>query len=262
MKKAIILTLNLIFSMTIIYGQKVVDITTDIWIKRKWVQFFKQNNTYDENGYLTSSVNFFWNTRLKSWEKNCKSNFTNNPDGTAQQCITQFWNISSNSWTNMRKQNNIYDGKGHLTYTLGQSWDASSNSWKNSSQITYPNNNDTVQQYITQTWDNTSNAWADSQRETITYDTNHKKLKDSIDIWLGNEWYSLTKIYYTYDKNGYLTSMLYNGWNEPTKSWIDRAKNDYTNNTNGAVQQYISLDWNDASKIWVNNQRTKYTYDN
>jgi hypothetical protein len=86
MKNVITLTLSFIFSLTT-YGQNILTATYENWTSGAWVNYSKQNNTYDGSGYLTYTLIQIWNSPSSSWKNNYQINYTNNGNGTVQQLI-------------------------------------------------------------------------------------------------------------------------------------------------------------------------------
>ena len=208
MKKIIILSLSLVFSISI-YGQNLLTLTYENWSGGAWVNYSEQTNTYDGSGYLTNQLVQLWDGSSSSWKNSSQTNYTNNVNGTIQQLIQQSWlttgawsnslrtiytyngsnqvltltyeNWSGGAWVNYLKSTNSYDASGYLTNNVVQLWDGSSSSWKNSSQTNYTNNvNGTIQQFIQQSW-LTTGAWSNSQRATMTY-TNPTGINESNEI--------------------------------------------------------------------------------
>ena len=106
MKKIIILSLSLVFSISI-YGQNLLTLTYENWSGGAWVNYSEQTNTYDGSGYLTNQLVQLWDGSSSSWKNSSQTNYTNNVNGTIQQLIQQSW-LTTGAWSNSQRATMTY----------------------------------------------------------------------------------------------------------------------------------------------------------
>lgn len=79
-------------------SNNLIFLTSKIYQNGAWVNYSRNYNIYDGNGYLTYNLGEIWDSPLSEWKNNVQLNYTNNSDGTVQQDISEIWDIPSSSW--------------------------------------------------------------------------------------------------------------------------------------------------------------------
>lgn len=252
-----------------------------------WHKFMRNTNTFDNSGFVTSTLSEAWNMTNSSWMLNSLTHYTNTPDGNASQSLFQTYNsvwtdldltnytyspsgkilviltekITGSSFQNSGKITYNYDLNDHLLQILDQYWDVSSSTWINMSRRTYTNNAMGLPtDHLREVWQNGN--WASNTATTSSYDVSGKKTSNVYATWssIDNAWVTHSKDIYTYDANNYLVNTLRQSWIPASSTWNNRGQTNYVNHPTGSIHQEITQYWRDTFSIWQDQQKITYTY--
>jgi hypothetical protein len=271
-------------------GQKVQTSLAETWVLGNWQNLSLVTNSYDMNGYLTSSLSQSWDDISGSWKNVGRSVYTNNPNGTASQMVSQLWEEITSEWINLQRftytyngagkilttvsemwmgtswmnstrHTNTYDGSGYLVNELNETWNLISSAWQNLSQSSFTNNpNGTPNQEVSQHWETGSGTWVNIERSTYTYNGSGKILTILYESWATTTWQNLSTDTYTYDVSGYLTNNLSRTWVSLSSSYVNDNQSNYTNNNDGSIHQVVNQVWDIGMSQWLNSDRITFTY--
>jgi len=274
------------------FGQNITETLTESWVNQAWVNEFKENNTYDNSGYLTSKINQNWLTGSNSWQNLGHTVYANNSDGTPNIELVQFWD-NTNSWIDShrisytyttskkmftsltetpngsnwlpfyREENSYDSSSNYLIKNISQYWNSITSSWVNNSQYFYSNHpNGTVYEILNQKWDIPSSQWNNEERITQTFNSSDKINSATIEYWVNAAWENNALITYSYNANNLETSILFQIWDIPSTSWINNTLYNYSYNANAKITQITAQIWNTPDNGWNNWLRFNYTYSN
>lgn len=176
----------------------VIDQWFDFGTGADWQTFIKFTETYDGNGYLSTSLTQtrdFTNPIQVVLVNSSLITYANNANGTVNTAVTQTW--VSNAWQNSKKEIFTYSGTKILTETtqtwtngnwvntdlttstyvgnnlvksLDQVWVVASSSWKNDSQTLITNNGSGFPtEIINQDWNDLQSVWVNVSRVRLVY---------------------------------------------------------------------------------------------
>jgi len=239
----------------------------------------KEFNTYDANGNLTQKITRNYYVSL---QQDTKLSYTYDSNGNKITFLRELW--VNNAWVNSSKVTCTYDGSGNRLTSLDEQWQ--NNAWinNNKSSFTYNAFNKT-QSYVYEQWLN--NAWLITIRRLYTYDSNgnelifteetpcpnlaitskstrtyntNNKLSSIVRETLQNDILSNDERgTYTYDVNGYCTTLLWEKWEN--NNWVNSYReSSIIFDANGNNLSYIEENW--QNNAWVNRYKHTNTYDN
>lgn len=143
--------------------------------------------------------------------------------GNLSERKDQKW-AQATGWDYSLKMNFTYDVSGHIAHYIEANWDGLN--WINTSkyELSFSGNDMTTQTIYH--WVN--NTWQLAVKHTYTYDTQHNKLSDQLQVWDGASFMNATLFSWTY--NSFNQPLTYESktWNTPSNNWA-YAKDDFSN---------------------------------
>ncbi len=92
----------------------------------------------------------------------------------------------------------------------------------------------------------------------LTINLSGQKLQTTLmETWKTGAWQNSEKMTYSYDGNGYEISNLYQEWDQPSTSWLNKIQTVNTINPDGTVNNSVVQEWDNA---WETVQKTSNTY--
>lgn len=267
-------------------AQQLQSITYQNWENAHWQDWFKQEITYDTEGYAVVHLYKVWDEATLSWLSSSQTLMTNNASGLPTVLVSQSWMAETNEWENASRFTYTYNAQGqttalqfenwqegnwqphwrdtytydtnpYLTELFTEVWNPEASLWENSTKMTYTNDpNGNPLQSINQQWN--ENAWVNSQKVvSIFNDLNQQTTaltQNWNDAWV---WENAGQSQYTYEQNQ-LVGTLFQNWQAATSNWIDNNRGQYTYNPDETMAQYIIQMW--QNNQWVNFQKAIYAY--
>jgi hypothetical protein len=224
-----------------------------------------------------------------AWKDSVRTTYTYNVSSQLTVQLDETWR--TNSWQNYSRETSTYNSSNSTT--LWERWDTIANRWKNSWFSTFTNNADgTVDHIVGQEWDTLSATWRVTGKETYTYDSD-KNVTEILDRnWHNNKWEDAAKLINTYnaagkqltslhqagydtgtrnhlvndwrwtntyDNNNYLTTFLFQVWDDsPMFQWVNASQWFYTNKPDGKVYQIFTQTW--FMNEWIDESRQTFSY--
>ncbi len=179
---------------------KMLTFTNHDWDNGTWKVTYIETNTYDNNGYLITTLEESFDLAGALIYKN-RTTFTNNAGGVVQQAIGENWNLNtstwitggrttytynanskvsletfdiwqSNAWVPANKINYFYDASNYLIQNIMTYYQPANGQWINQQQLNYVNlTNGKIYQITYLYWNSNTNIWENSYRETNTYNS-------------------------------------------------------------------------------------------
>lgn len=264
----------------------------------KWVFIRQYEYDYDENGFKTLDIDYFWLKDSEEWYGASKSEYEFDEKGNKLLEINYVWNQDSKDWIESGKVEIAYDESGNVTEKIWYSLDYSEKVLVYSSreEFGYDEQGNMIFQFYSQ-WDATLKVWVNLQKMEVEFDENfnqtlqssyHWSTEDSIWIgasktgkefdingnllatieyqwdWMENQWTELFKEKYEYDslENRTLTSLYV--WSDADKNWVfsvNRTLSEYEYDENGRILKQIISQWNEDSGNWDLANKNEYEYD-
>ncbi|MFT3794057.1 T9SS type A sorting domain-containing protein [Flavobacterium sp.] len=279
------LFLFLLFLTTATQAQQLQSITYQNWENAHWQDWFKQEITYDAEGFAVQHLYKVWDEATLAWLSSSQTLMTNNASGLPTVLISQSWMAETNSWENASRFTYTYneqnqtaslnfetwqdgnwlpnwrdsythDANHFLTELFTQVWNTDLLLWENSTKVTYTNDaNGNQLQSVNEQWN--QNAWVNSQKVTSTFNGLNQQTTALTQNWNGSVWENAGRSQYTYDANQLIGSLFQN-WQADVNNWIDNNRGQYTYNPDDTMAQYIIQMW--QNNQWVNFQKAIYTY--
>lgn len=222
-------------------GNVIAEIKKDEW---------KQSNTYDSYGNLTTIIFRFWED--DQWLNDThQANFYDSI-GKRTSLLYQRW--KDTVWVNEYKVKYFYNSHGDLTSYLSQDWDGSK--WINSFQSTYTyDSNYYLISSLHQNW-----GWEDwdgvTWRYSYTYDLSGNEILQLDEDFYNNKWVNADRIISTYDKKDNRIQFVWENWDD--KQWNTRARVSYTYDNYRNIITSFSEDL--EKDKWINVWLTTYFY--
>lgn len=145
-------------------------ISTQIWepVNGVWESFSRAENNYNNDGFLTETLNSDWDVANTSWVSSKRQTYAYTDFDSVAVMKEEEW--VNNAWQNLLLVTHTYNANAYKTNTRNQGWNADNASWKNALNIDFTYNTDeTLHQYIVQNWDEIANAWKDDLRVICAY---------------------------------------------------------------------------------------------
>lgn len=183
-----------------------------IWFGAMWTNHVFYNNVYDAANHVVEMNSTIYKMAL-SYDLN----------GRLAERIDQRW-AQATGWDYSLKMDFNYDVSGHIDNYIESIWDGSSWINNNKFELTFLGN-DLISQKEYH-WQN--NNWEETILHTYTYDQQHNKLIDKIQIWNGTLYTNSSLYSWTYD--GFNQPLTYDAksWDINTNAWV-YAAGDFSN---------------------------------
>ncbi len=236
-----------------------------------WVNYSKEINSYDENGFPTEMLEQGWDSENEVWVNDERIIFS--LDGYNITMLNEGWD--SDQWVPQVRfhifssieltpeDSDDFDG---TDSTFIERWVVDSGSWRNLEKTSniYDGNNNLIRNVRTW-WDNDNSSWLDVNINIYTYDGNNNQLTYQYEVFSGwtSSWF-ITRGTNTYDASKNLLETIEEEWNSDSSIWDNNRKSIYTYDSNNNMLTYILQLWDTDVEPhqWKYYDRHIYTYNN
>ncbi|OVE80081.1 hypothetical protein BVY01_00890 [bacterium I07] len=211
----------------------------------------RQVNTYDAQGHLTLTEDFFWDN---GWVKNRIVENQYNAQGQMETTTYTMDILNDGNWVQTSRTNYIYHPSGLLATELDEVRDFATSTMVNHWQTTYGYDAEgNLTEQVKMVWEN--EAWLFITRFRATYNAIGDMIEEVWDEGYNNVWNIVGRTVYTYDANNNLTEELSQNW---SGNWRDSNRTLTTNNNLGFPIEVIDQVWKNAA--WENLTRYLLSY--
>jgi hypothetical protein len=284
-KKITILLCSLLLT-TLVYSVNPSHIIKERWRNNAWSVSERYSYTYDANGRVILYQTQNYNSSSSKWIDYSRVTSEYNQDGTLKQTIEEVdfgtgWNnfirnmytyttsgkiktVTQQAWSGSAWQNTLkmeeytYDSKdnriGYLRYSV-----ADTGAITNGERITYYfDSNNKELESMREIWDLKLVDWKKTHLNTNTYNANSQLVETMQKVWTPG-WDTASKLVYTYDLNGKVSSMGYvqmsdTGW----KNFQEFTTYNYL--SDGSMDYYLFKRLNSGTQQLDNDSRYVYYY--
>lgn len=190
----------------------------------------KHTWTYDENGHITQSINYYWDY-TGTWVPGSKNVSAYTDDGKTTLSEDYIWDAAQSIWIGQGKNEYTYNQQGSITTSLMYMWDYASNGWRVSYKTQSTFENGRITSLENQSWDYTKNSLINSGKET-----------------------------YSYNSDGKLQTKEQFTWNDSNSSWVPNQKIDNTYDEHGYQLVNETFFWNNTQHVYNSYERNEYYY--
>ena len=232
-------------------------------ISMQWVNYYKNEFTYNSSGQNTSTLFSSWNSTINQYKPSEKQEFSFDVNGHMTEEVISSWDTTSSQFVNLLKWDYSYDGNGNMTTGYSYLWDNTSNSWMEMGKDEYTyNSNNKVTLEISYYWNMMTSQWMNNNKTENTYNGSGNITLSTYYTWdfIGNQWVNSSKTEYTYDGNAFLTEEVSYQWNTTSNQWVNDLKDDYTYDSNMNMILDTESKWDGMQ--WGIDLKDEYTYDN
>ncbi len=221
--------------------------------------------TYNEFSYLTSSVDFEYDTSNDTITSGGKGEFEWDEDGNKTLYAYYSWNSTDSAWVAKYKYEYQYDSIGNQNLnTYYSSWISTESTWVGYYKNEYQYDSDGNQTLrINYDWSTTDSTWIAEYKNEYQYDSNGNKTLYATYSWNSTDsiWVNGSKDEYQYDSIGNLTSHEYIYWNSTDSAWIADYKSENQYDSDGNKTLTINYDWNSTDSTWIADYKFENQYD-
>jgi YD repeat-containing protein len=206
---------------------------------------YKTVITYNTNGNMTISVDYYWDNAHNYWLESDKGQYFYDANGIHTEEIFSYWD--NGNWVDETKNTYTYDSKGNIMERIVYSW--KNTVWVERDKNKYDNSYDSkgnLTEYVFSEW--TGSNWEETERFTYTYDENGNRTEEIFSLAISGIWIEINKNTYKYDTNKNLTEEIYS-WNN-NGNWDDMSKMTYTYDSNGDLVGFLACNWDTEFASW------------
>lgn len=231
--------------------------------------------TYEENGNRIS-VFYDWDSEISAWIKPLKLEDTFDENGNMTSETKYNWNSESNGWVEAYKRTYTYDENGNVTSSNSYNWNSGISAWDlyyKSEYTHHTNGKETL--VIEYTWNSSKNVWVENAKYELTYDSYGNLISESTYVWdsgTTTSWKEEVKYEYAYDAYGNEILYAYYYWKSGINDWVGFYKSestyDYTisaseirlpyGNFTHKIVDKVSYEFRDGN--WVHDFTTEFFY--
>lgn len=258
MKKQIILSLALMFTITVLWAQK--DYKSLLNEHKKSIQKLHFDNA------TTAKTNYFNDEIENAFNRNHSIELRDDDEliWVKDSVISFRWDKDLLYWYLYEKNINQYDSKGNDTLNFIYRRDSELDVWKKRSKWVHINNaNGDPLENTYYSWNNNLNSWKNSYKTIFDYDSYGNKI-EILDLkWNTtiSDWENISKYTTVYDINGNKIEIAIYYWNTELNNWKGNSKQEYTFNLNNNPTELNKYSWNNELYNWKKNSRIVYSYD-
>jgi len=226
-----------------------------------WIEISKYETLLDNKNRVSTVSEYNWKDYYENSTKTHERKYSYNTDGTLAQITTKTFdknllhNDSLITFTYNKPGNNFTE-----SYLI---WNADSLKYINDYKLEHIINANNPRESVIKYWnDINTKKWIVSDKKDYYKDNSGRDTSvifysamDSVN------WYSYSKTFYTYDKNGNKTLEENDFWNGADSTWIGNSKIDRTYNNN-ELQSEHEYYYDYYAKEWIFTHGKENTYDN
>ncbi len=165
-----------------------VEVTNYIQVGDGYQPTGKGKYTYNENGQITSQMNWDWSDELQALENDLLANWDYNEEGESTLYELYRWSSTDEAWYGTQRQTLEYGDSVHTKYTR-YTWQ--SDHWENELQKSWIcNERGDLIIDVSEEWDAATASWIGTSRNEQFYDEQFYKIRsenflwnDSLSIW-------------------------------------------------------------------------------
>jgi len=228
------------------------DLILQNWITNQWVDYFKEEYTYNANERVMTEIDYYKNGSV--WDPFDKYEYAYNSSLNVSELIIYEWNTTL--WAQVGKIEYVYNA-GKLTTLLIYEWN--NPQWVLLGKIdnTYDGNGNLTVEIVSIM---NASLWVAYEKYEHTYVNNNRTVLTAFEWnFVNSEWDNNWKDEYTYNGSGKLLIEIDSYWDNP--QWIQYDKFDYTRDTNENTIREIKYVWNTTGNQWEENWKYEYAYD-
>lgn len=179
-------------------------------VNNLWVEYFRWQFNYNEDGYMTLSNSYFWDG--SGWVLAGRDERTYDDNGNMILQITAWWDETEDVWINDSKTENTYNANGSMDVSTQFTWDFMSNGWVNSymDEYTYDIGGLLVL-FTTSVWETIASEWVYEFQNEYVYDENMNIVMSREYSWDGSQWFYAWRSELSYN-NAYSYNELLLPW--------------------------------------------------
>ncbi len=217
----------------------------DSIVDKEKTEFF-----YNDQGFLTSIVGYFWenNKTVKGW----KVEYTVDNKGNITQDAHFHW--ENNDWVNEFKSENTVDDFGNYTMQIQYEW--VNNQWRNVFKFENSiDENGNVDEHIEYMWD--ANQWKNYWKSQLLYDVNNNIIQFTAFDYKNLQWVISWQEENTIDENGNIIQTL--GKEMVQGVLKERHKVDYS--YNNEFNNTLLIESFMVNDEWINDYKEESEFD-
>ena len=226
-----------------------------------WSFSDSESYSYDANAKHTGTTDFIYSSGM--WNKNTLSSFSWDAKGNVINYLIQSWVSNLNAWRNESQFVNTFNAAGDQISSLSQQWNIASSAWISYAGHKYQkifNTSNEIIDEVDQSLNSSTQTWENKYHYITTYGSNGFRDTTITQVWNFNSWQNFGKETFTYDKNNYLTEILYQAWDSAAGIWSNPSRR-YVNtyDADGNLLTKADYVWNSSTSTW-DPSMNRYTY--
>jgi hypothetical protein len=231
----------------------------------QWIEYFKVEKIYNENG---DGVDIIYNKDMitNQWVFFEKDEYSYYINHKIAENLSYYWNPNDTLWDLKAKSNYTYNTRGEFILALYLTWQNESGQWINNGkgEDIYDTNDNLIQELYIQ-WNDLNVAFSDTiRRIENVFNVDNKLILSVTSLWdesLSRTVYS-DKHEYWLDASGNCTSSVTSLWDNNLSQWLYSDSTEYTLDTNNQPSVDLMYLWDENQYEWRTYQRTKYYWSN
>jgi hypothetical protein len=230
-----------------------------------WTLNLKEETSFDENGRTSVDAGYHWDDSLKQWIGDWKYEYTRDEDGRQTGWTSFEWDTDSGQWINTERYAYSYNEYGARATLDVHEWDTVLNEWVGvyTEQYNFDENGNVTSSTSSWEWDPVGKKFKPGFRMEFTRNDSGLVTSWIESQWnpVSGKWVNTQKGDNTYDENGNTTSNVWSNWDTISNQWVLLSKYDYTYDAEGDQTSSISAFWNADSNKWDLAQKWEYIYE-
>ncbi len=169
---------------------------------KEWLNEYRKEYTYDNQGNLLEDLHFEWDQNTNQWLKIFKTEYTYNTEGYDIKHIAYNWDQTAQLWNKNKKYEYKYTSNGSVEEFVLYIWDKSAMSWENQQKIEYSYTaNGDISKMETNFWDKSADQWDLRSESLYTYNTegNLTEVRTNGSLFGSGTWGLVNRYVYEYD---------------------------------------------------------------
>ena len=228
---------------------KLDNIITYQWNGAYWVNYMKEQLSYNVEGEISEIVTYTFNQN--NWFKYYKQTFTYTQENELDEVMIYFWD--SGSWNELYIYYYEFQND-QLTYLKRDIWNEYNDIFEDDLQQFYSYDGEALLHILSQT--HNSEEWINQYINLMSYNEANQMEENLTKAWVVNDWVDDNRIIYTYEDieqpSESTNQYMYLG------EWINNTKNVNLYNSEEQIENQLTLIWDDD---WTNNTNSSYQYD-
>ncbi len=198
--------------------------------KNAWIGEYQDLMFYDANGLLIQDLEQDWDTIL-GWVDYYKMDYTYDENGNQLTYKRYRWITDSSAWIPYEFQECAYDIKNQMVMQKNYWWSQENMLWHEGHRIIFEYDTDgniiLSEDYY---WSSVDSLWIPQTKNVFEYDTDGNKILDEWFYWESQNslWIPDSKIVYSYDTHGNLLSHEYFYYDNSSKAYVHNRKKNYS----------------------------------